>query len=353
MVFSASTPKMDGLDRRLLDELQERFPLARYPFRALADRVGEDEAAVIGRLARLRESGVLRQISAIFDTKALGYRSSLVAMNVPAHRLDEAAKIINAHPGVSHNYRRSHEFNLWLTIAVPPTSDLQAHVDALHRMAGAESTRTLPTLRLFKIGVTLDMSGDRPLDHRSAPAYTHEQRERASRSALTPRDIDVIRVVQSDLDLVPDPFATPAGALGTDSDGLIEELNSLQERGYLRRFAAILRHRQAGFGANAMAVWNVPDRDVLEVGQAMAGYTAISHCYLRPRYDDWKYNLFTMIHGRKKADCEAFVQQLARTHGLDDFTTLYSTTEYKKVRLAYFTPEFDAWERRHVSQEFA
>lgn len=341
--------EMDAIDQLLLNEMQDRFPLVRAPFAELAQRAHTSESDVIARLAAMRGSGVLRQVSAIFDTKALGYASSLVAMRVPEERLKEAAGVVNAHPGVSHNYRRTHAFNMWFTVAVPPGSDLQAHVDALHAMAGAESTRLLPTLRLFKIGVTLDMTGARALDHRSKPQYTHEQREVAARHTLTGRDIGIIRAVQGDLALDPDPFAAPAAALGTTVDGLIDELQDLQRRGYLRRFAAILRHRKAGFGANGMAVWDVPERQILDMGQTMAGYTSISHCYQRPKYEDWKYNLFTMIHARKKGECEDFVKELAQRHELADYAVLYSTTEYKKVRLAYFSDEFAAWERAHVA----
>jgi DNA-binding Lrp family transcriptional regulator len=339
---------MDQTDQQLLNEMQDRFPAVRAPFAELAARVGVDEREVLERLGALRASGVLRQVSPIFDTKALGYDTSLVAMRVPEARLGEAAEVVNGHPGVSHNYRRNHEFNMWFTIAVPHGAVLRDHVDALHALAGAESTRMLPTLRLFKIGVTLDMTGERTMDHRSAPQYTHDQREVAASNTLSPRDINVVRAVQGDLALEPDPFAGPAAALDITVDELITTLEDLQRRGYLRRFAAILRHRKAGFGANGMAVWAVPDEQVIEVGQAMAGYTAISHCYQRPVYADWKYNLFTMIHARKTGACEEFVDQLAKTHGLDDHAVLYSTTEYKKIRLAYFTPGFDAWEREHV-----
>lgn len=342
-------PAMDAIDQLLLNEMQDKFPLIREPFAELAVRANVSEAEVIERLTAMRESGVLRQVSPIFDTKALGYATSLVAMRVPDDRLDAAAEIVNAHPGVSHNYKRTHAFNMWFTIAVPAGSDLQAHVDALHALAGAESTRMLPTLRLFKIGVTLDMTGQRAIDDRSAPQYTHEQREVAATQTLTERDIDVVRAVQGDLALEADPFATPARELGVSVDELIAELGDLQRRGYLRRFAAILRHRKAGFGANGMAVWAVPDDGILPMGETMAGYTTISHCYQRPVYEDWKYNLFTMIHARKKGECESFVEQLSKTHGLDDFAVLYSTTEYKKIRLAYFTPAFDEWEQTHVS----
>jgi DNA-binding Lrp family transcriptional regulator len=353
MTAPASTATLDAIDQQILNEMQDKFPLIREPFAELAQRAGIGEDEAMERIGAMRESGVLRQVSPIFDTKALGYSTSLVAMSVPDEKLKRAAKIINDHPGVSHNYKRTHHFNMWFTIAVPPGSDLQTHVDALHRLAGAESTRMLPTLRLYKIGVTLDMTGERAMDDRSTPQYTHSHREKAAQSKLTPRDIDVVRAVQGDLPLERDPFATAAAALGTTVDGLIEELQDLQKRGFLRRFAAILRHRKAGFGANGMAVWNVADDAVDDMGQTMAGYTAISHCYRRPKYDDWKYNLFTMIHARKKGDCEAFVGQLSKEHGLDDVEILYSTTEFKKVRLEYFTPAYDEWERAHITPETA
>lgn len=341
--------QMEPLDQLLLNEMQDRFPLVREPFAALAERASTGEATVIARLQSLRDSGVLRQVSPIFDTKALGYASSLVAMRIPEERIASAAGIVNAHPGVSHNYKRTHAFNMWFTIAVPPGADLQGHVDALHQMAGAESTRMLPTLRLFKIGVTLDMTGERAIDHRSDPQYTHDHRELAAKHLLTERDIDVIRTVQADLPLHQSPFVAYADELGVTVDDLIAELEDLRRRGYLRRFAAILRHRKAGFGANGMAVWDVPEDDIAQMGATMAGYTTISHCYQRPKYEDWRYNLFTMIHARKKGEVEEFVAQLAREHNLPDYAVLYSTTEFKKVRLAYFTPDFDEWEREHLT----
>ena len=341
---------MDPIDQQLLNEMQDRFPLVPEPFVELAARLGTDEADVIARLSALRASGVLRQVGAIFDTKTLGYQSSLVAMRVPEERLAAAAAVVNEHPGVSHNYQRTHAFNMWFTIAVPPGSELAAHIEVLHRLAHADSTRMLPTVHLFKIGVTLDMTGERPIDDISDPGYTDEKQEQALGHGLTGRDIEVIRVLQGDLALEPHPFAAPARALDTTADGLIEELRELQKCGYLRRFAAIVRHRKAGFTANAMVAWNVPAGTVLEVGQAMARYTAISHCYQRPTYEDWPYNLFTMIHAREKTQCDEFVALLAQRHALDDYALLYSTAELKKVRLTYFSPGFEAWERRHLSE---
>ncbi len=284
----------------------------------------------------------------IFDAEALGYSSCLVAARIPEERLEAAAEIVSAHPGVSHNYRRNHAFNLWYTIAVPPSLDLTAHVDALRRLTGAESMRMLPAVRRFKIGVSLDITGERDMFERSEPRHTGGLAEGAARPPLTQRDIDVIRGVQGDLPLTSRPFADAARALGMSEQGVVDVLRDLRERGCLRRLAGILRHRRVGFSANGMVAWRVPEADVVRIGEAMAGYTAISHCYQRTTYDDWPYSLFTMIHAPSVAECDAFVAQLARTHGLDDYAVLYSTTEYKKVRPVYFSPEVEEWDRKYV-----
>jgi DNA-binding Lrp family transcriptional regulator len=341
----------DPLDQHLLNHMQDDFPLSPRPYAVLAKALGTTEADVIGRMGRLRESGVLRQVSAIFDTAALGYRSCLVAARVPEARLAAAAAAINAHPGVSHNYRRNHDFNLWFTIAVPPGADLEWTVRRLGALAGAESTRLLPTLRLYKIGVSLDMTGERPVDARGAPEYSHERRQAAARTALTPFDIDLVRALQEDIGLTPRPFAASAASLGLTEETLLEEARRLQRQGHLRRFAAILRHRVAGFSANGMAVWAVPEADADAVGQAMASFRAVSHCYRRPTYADWPYNIFTMVHARSRAECEETVLAIEEATGVRERTVLYSSTEYKKVRLRYFTPELDGWEERERARE--
>jgi siroheme decarboxylase len=345
---------MDELDRELLNVIQNDFPMVSAPFAELGRRLGIDETDALARIARLKDEHVIRQVSAIFDTRALGYRSSLVAMAVPKDRLERAAELINAHPGVSHNYRRNHEFNLWFTVAVPYTSDLQAHVDRLHEDAGATSTRVLQTLRMFKIGVDLDMVGDRSVTEKTAangpdPKYLEAwKRGQAGDPGLSSRDIAIIRELQEDIELVPAPFAAMGERLGMTEQEVLDAAQGFVDRGYMRRFAAVLFHRHAGYTANAMAVWVVPEEKVGEYGPAMAAYRNVSHCYQRPIYEDWPYNLFSMIHGRSKEACEEVVQAIAADTGLTDRAVLYSSKEYKKVRVRYFTDDFYDWEREHL-----
>ena len=188
---------MDDLDRRLLNVIQADFPLVSRPFRALASALSLTESEVIDRVAQLKRQRIIRQISAIFDTRSLGYRSGLVAMRIHPERLDAAAAVVSSHPGVSHNYQRNHAFNLWFTLAVPPTSDFEWTVQHLHAIAGAESTRVLPTLRLFKIGMQLDMEGKAGVEREESreAGYTDTRRPSAGRDGLRPIDIAAIHLI--------------------------------------------------------------------------------------------------------------------------------------------------------------
>lgn len=340
----ATGVEFDATSRHLLDLIQEDFPLVDRPYAVLGERLGISEAEALERLREARAAGVVRQICAIYDTKALGYSSALVAMRVESERLARAAAVINAHPGVSHNYKRNHEFNMWFTVAIPPGADLDAVIGRLHILAGAESTRPMPTLKLFKIGVTLDMSGDREMTARGAPEYTEERRNAAAAFGLSETDIAYIKATQVDLPDLEEPFAPIANALGWTTDEVFAHARRMQESGHLRRFAGILNHRTAGFRANGMAVWNVPEARVSEFGQFVAGYRNISHCYQRPTYADWPYSVFSMIHHPKVAGVEETARAIVAETGIEDYRVLYSTTEFKKIRLPYFVPEYDRWE---------
>jgi len=227
---------------------------------------------------------------------------------------------------------------------MPPGHDLDAVIARMHDLAGADSTRPMPTLRLFKIGVTLDMSGSREMTERGAPEYTEDQRIAAAAYGLSPADIEYILATQGDLMDSEEPFAAVAERLGCSVDAVFAQAEAMRSRGHLRRFAAILNHRAAGFRANGMAVWNVPSERIEEFGQFVAGYRNISHCYQRPTYEDWPYSVFSMIHHPKVAGVEETAAAIAAETGIDDYRVLYSTTEFKKIRLPYFIDEYERWD---------
>ncbi len=343
---------MDDLDRKLLNELQQGVPLAPSPLREIGRRIGVGEHQVIDRVRRLREGeGVIRQISAIFDTAALGYASSLVAVRVDDERVEDAAAIINEHPGVSHNYRRAGNMQIWFTLAVPPDSrlGLEGVVDVLKRQTGAAVMRLLPTLTLFKIGVKLDLADREDEFDVSRPAFSAADREAATRHPITERDKRAIRVLQQDLPLTPEPFADWAAEAGMSADQLLTAGRRFLERRQMRRFAAVLRHRRAGFAANVMGVWRVPCDEVDHIGPQMAEFRQVSHCYLRPSYDDWPYNVYTMVHARTRDEAAETLDRISQATGISDYRPLWTTQEFKKVRVRYFTGEILEWEKQHAS----
>ncbi|MFQ5826664.1 MAG: Lrp/AsnC family transcriptional regulator, partial [Dehalococcoidia bacterium] len=149
---------LDTIDKRLLEATQKGFPLAPEPFFELGKQleIGQEEA--LQRVVALKEKSIIREISAIFDGRYLGYQSTLVALRLPPHQLDGAAGIIGQHPGVSHNYAREHAFNLWFTLALPPGANLEEETQTLAARAGAEAVLSLPAIKVFKIGVYFRLS---------------------------------------------------------------------------------------------------------------------------------------------------------------------------------------------------
>jgi DNA-binding Lrp family transcriptional regulator len=339
---------LDDFDKRLLNAMQGSFPIAPRPYAEVASALDVPEERVLARVQELVDERIIRQVTPIYDTRALGYGSMLVAAKVDPEHPWRAAQIVNSHPGVSHNYLRNHDFNMWFTIAVEEDSKLglDGTLEVLQRLTGAESIRQLPTLKLFKIRMDLELVGG--TDELAKAAVVEEPVE-LEKQPFDELDVAVIRATQGDLPVVREPYTVAAAELGMSVDALVEHLTGMAERGLLRRVAAILFHRRAGFSANGMGVWKVAPEHVLDVGPKMAAYRGISHCYQRPTYADWPYSIFTMAHGRSKEECDAILDAIADEHPeIEDRATLYSSTEFKKIRLLYFTDDFRRWERENA-----
>jgi len=340
---------LDDADKRLMNLLQSNFPLDPQPFAHIATAAELELDDVLARTQRLLDGRIIREITPIFDTRALGYESMLVAAKVDGEHPQRAAQIVNSYPGVSHNYLRTHDFNLWFTIATPPDSELglAGTLEVLMRETGAESMRELPTLTLFKINMNLEM--EKGTDALAAAAVEAAPPRELDAQPYDADDIALIRALQGPMAAVERPYDEAAAELGISTEAMLERLRGMVDRKILRRVAAILYHRRAGFSANGMGVWKVPEDEIMETGARMASFRGVSHCYQRPTYEDWPYSVFTMAHGRSKEECDAVLDSIAEDCGIgpDGRATLYSSTEYKKIRLRYFTDEYAQWERQH------
>ena len=332
---------LDSLDRKLLEAVQKGFPLAREPFSELGRELETHPEEVLRRIEALKKESLIREIGPIFDGRALGFQSTLVAMRLPPRDLDGAAETISRHTGVSHNYARNHAFNLWFTLALPPQAGLPGEIDALAAGVGADAVLSLPALRIFKIGVQFHLGEKGRISTRAGAPSTHARPpgDGANTIAgieLTPREGAAGRGLEVDLPLTLRPFEPIAQRAGMPPEELLGLAKGFLERGIMRRYAALLGHRKLGFRANAMICWEVSQERIEEVGLFMASSPAVTHCYERPTSAEWPYNLFTMVHASNRGECQTLAGDLSRTSGTPHYTLLFSTREYKKKRIRYF-----------------
>jgi DNA-binding Lrp family transcriptional regulator len=300
------------------------------PFKEIGRRLNMQEEEALERIRRIKDEGLIRQINAIFDTRKLKYKSALVAMSIEPNKLEQVAMEINKHQGVSHNYERDHEYNLWFTIAVPPEGNIKNDLEQFAKLDGVRKYRILPTLKLYKIGVKLDMIKE------DKPKPIDKPREVDAKPIdISERDKQFIRELQKDIELIEEPFNEPARRLGITIKELLAKAKEYEQLGIMRRFAAILRHRDAGFTANGMIVWNIRE-NIDEIGYRVAAYPQVSHCYRRPTYEDWPYNLFSMVHARSKESAIKIAEEIAKDIKIKDYRILFSLREFKKERVRYY-----------------
>ncbi|MBI4289632.1 MAG: Lrp/AsnC family transcriptional regulator [Chloroflexi bacterium] len=326
--------ELDSSDKHLLEKIQQAFPLAEKPFQELGQFLGLDPKDVLARVKDLKARRIIREIGAIFDSRALGYQSTLVAASVLPERLDTVAAVISRHPGVSHNYAREHRYNLWFTLAAPPGENMARTAEKLALGAGADSVMVLPATKVFKIGAFFHLSDEEV----TVDGGRDGRRETTAVSPphLTPQEITVIRELQQDLPVVERPFEGMAANLKISEADVVGRAREFLSRGLMRRFAALLYHRRLGFVANGMGCWRVPPERLEEVGETLAASSQVTHCYQRVTYPQWQYNLFTMVHAPTKEGCLATIKSMAGQVGIADYIVLFSTKEFKKAMVKYY-----------------
>lgn len=320
--------ELNSLEKKVLDVIQQDIPLSEYPFRDMAGTAGTDENSFLNALQSLLERDVIRDISAIYNAKGLGYRSTLVAL--ASEDPDRTAAAISRHPGVSHNYYREHEFNVWFTLTVPEDRDLDEVIQKMLEGEEYIKYRILPSVRTFKIGVNFRFSGEKK--KKSENTYS-------SKVGIRTIDEDLIRELQKPFPLVSRPWSLIAERLGRSEESLLGEISELKKARIIKRISGVVRHRKTGYGANGMACFQLPKERIEEAGMKAAQYNAVSHCYERPVYPDWPYSLFAMTHGESEEECEAVINEIASEIGAEKTLVLYSTKEYKKERVKYFLEE--------------
>ena len=149
--------RLDKIDRTILNEIQSHFPIDSRPYQILAEKLGCSEAEVLRRVRRLKEHEVIRRIGANFNSRKLGYTSTLCAAKVPPERIEDFVGVVNSYPGVTHNYRRDHEYNIWFTLIAPSEEDLHRTIEEIAGETKVGEILSLPAERIFKIRVDFEL----------------------------------------------------------------------------------------------------------------------------------------------------------------------------------------------------
>ncbi len=289
---------LDSCDRQMIDRWQRDFPLVARPFAEIAAHLETTETEVIARLIRLRESGALSRVGAVVRPNTVG-ASTLAAVSVSTDRIGAAADAIICEPGVNHAYEREHAYNLWFVVTAPNAADVAAAIARIEARVGAQAL-VLPMLRDFHIDLGFSLfgaaQGPRILRARSEPAPAEEADRR------------LLAALEDGVDLVARPFASIAARAGVAESQIFARLQALLASGIVSRFGLVVRHRHFGYSSNAMVVWDIPDDRLVQVAGRFAAQDSVTLCYERPRRPGWRYNLFTMIHGRER---EAALAQIA------------------------------------------
>ena len=344
-----ATPLTD-LEFKLLNDWQRGFPLASRPYAVLAEHLGCSETTVLEGLASLKAWGHVSRVGAVFRPHVLGW-STLAAVACPAERMEEVARIIDSFPEVNHNYEREHVYNLWF-VAAAPTRERVAEVLAdIHRHTGLKPL-DLPMVADYHIDLGFELNPS-PVSGRGVGGEGVVRRPHqdaagspvdtaALRDQLESADYAVAAALENGLEFTSRPYASPAARCGMSEAAFIARLERLLTLSVIRRFGVVVRHRELGYTANAMVVWDIPDERVAEVGRQLAAQVGVTLCYQRPRrLPYWPYNLFSMVHGRDREAVLEQVEQL-REHlrqalGLEEVSCqpLFSRRRFKQCGARY------------------
>lgn len=345
------------VEETVLGTIQSGFPIVPDPYGTLAEQLGLERDEVEKALLDLREEGLVRRIGASFDSKHLGYSSTLCALAAPPERADEVAAIINAYPGVTHNYLRENRYNIWFTLITRSSEDRARILGQIVEQSGCGDLLDMPATKMYKIRVDFGKGHGKKATEAKAKAKDAGEHVagRFGAAATDARafdgddafDVALVRWAQGDVAfdadgaLVERPFEQGAALVGKQigrevtENEVIARILELRALKAIRRFGAMVKHQKMGFAFNGMTVWNVDDGRLDEVGAAFAEKPYVSHCYTRLAKPTWPYKIYAMAHAQTQDELDGYVAELGEIAQAEPLV-LVSTKEYKKVSMRYF-----------------
>lgn len=310
---------MEALDRKILEIVQDGFPLEERPYAALGRLLGVSEEVAFDSVERLRKSGVIRRLGGVYDSRRLGYISRLCTGVVSESELEGFAAAVDKIPAITHNYVRSHAYNVWFTVIARSESEIQETVRGLEAETALHDAHVLSASKMFKINTVMkaasaNLVADKPVS-KGAESFVPNVKDRHRINTLS-KDIP--------------HTLTPFSDLGID----ISEIRGDLDLKIMRRFGAVLRHQQAGYDANAMVCFSVKDADT--AGKVLAENPHISHCYERAPFEGFPYNIYAMFHATNAEELQTAIEGSVTLLGSPDHVVLNSLKELKKTSFVYF-----------------
>lgn len=319
--------RLTKIRKQLCNALQEGLPVCWRPFEEIAKELDSDEKTVLRHAIELKNMGVIRQIRAMIDYRALGKTGTLVAAHVPQENLPEIIEAVNSLEGVSHNYLREHFYNLWFTLQAQTAAQIESTLSNLSEHFGMDFY-SLPVKRFFKLDVRFDAEG-MSLQNRSDFCIPKGRKNKPSPTALSTNEKLILSKLQDDIIVTAEPFAFLCDE-GLGIEDVLRIITELIDKGVIRRIAAVVDYRKLGFTANVLFCSEVPQNRIVEVGEKLARFGMVSHCYERQTFENWPYNLFAMMHGRGLDQLRHAVNKFIKAEGIDSFELLPTKAELKK-----------------------
>jgi DNA-binding Lrp family transcriptional regulator len=314
--------QLTKLQKQLCNVLQDGLPICPKPYDDLAKYLNNNEETILQEIRELKESGVIRRICALINSRALGMTGTLVAAHIPEENLQEVAEAVNSLENVSHNYLREHYYNLWFTLQAESPKQIEVTVSNLSGRFGIDFY-SLPIERVFKLDVRFDVEGEGQL-----PGDI-ERIPKSETVELNKTEKQILSKLENDLDVISEPFAFLCSE-GLEIEMVLRIIQGLIDKGVIRRIAAIVDHRKLGFVANILFCSKVPQNRIVEAGEALARFGAVSHCYERKTVEDWPYNLFAMMHGKSMGEIQHLINKFTESEKIDSFELLPTAAELKK-----------------------
>lgn len=335
--------QLTKLQKQLCNVFQDGLPICSKPYDDLARYLDSDEETILREIRGLKESGVIRRICAIINSRALGLASTLVAAHIPEENLREAAEAVNNLENVSHNYLRKHHYNLWFTLQAESPKEIEVTVLNLSGRFGIDFY-SLPVERVFKLDVRFDAEGEGQFSNAGPPkgevspaspktasrgGLKAEQIPKDEKAELNETEKQILRKLENDLEVISEPFDFLCSK-ELEIEKVLQVIQGLIDKGVIKRIAAAVDHRKLGFVANVLFCSKVAQNKIIEAGEALARFGMVSHCYERKPVENWPYNLYAMMHGKSMGEIQHLVNKFTEAERIDSFELLPTATELKK-----------------------